>query len=521
MIHRLSQWMFKTTAMKGPPLSVPFGIKAYASFPLRAGSRVAGTISFGTKKRIAFTEDELNLIGIVATQISVALHRKKIEKELETSEERFHKAFHASPVGLSISSIEDGTFIDVNQSFLQLFGYRRAELIGQPAGGLALYDDPSVRAEIVRQLEQTGKVLNLEVSARAKNGSEIKALTSAEKIEIGGRKHIIWTTIDITDRKIAEDMLKESEERFSRAFYSSPLGLVITTLPDGRFVDVNDSFLRLTEYERKDVIGRTSAEVNLFTDPHDREKVWQTLLEKGNFKNVEMSWRTKTGKIINVISSNERFSLQGRDHAIFMMLDITERKKAENEVILLNRNLRAITECDQIIVQAVDEISLFSAVCDTMCNSAGYRLVWFGFIEHDENKSVRPVAWCGNEEYVVNINITWGDSPRGQGPSGLAVRNGKTYFFQDFATAPAAAPWREAALKNGYRSSVALPFLTAQAPFSAFLPFIHPSPVTSTLPKSGYWKTGRRYFVRHQRAAGKIGNATKPKNRCAKTRLSQ
>jgi len=388
---------------------------------------------------------------------------------LGESEKRFRQAFHSSPVALSISSIDDGTFVDVNQSFLQLFGYQRSELIGKSAAGLNLYEDPAVRAEIVRQLEQAGKIVNLEVSARAKNGIEIKALTSAEIIEVNGRNQIVWTTIDITDRKITEDRLKESEERFSRAFYSSPLGLVITTLPDGRFVDANDSFLRLTEYDREDVIGLTSAEVNLFTNPHDREKVWHTLLEKGSFKNVEMTWRTKTGKVINVISSNERFSLHGRHHAIFMMLDITERKKAENEVILLNRELRAITECDQIIVHAANENTLFSDICHTMCTTAGYRLAWVGLVEQNAIKSVRPVAWCGNEEYVFNLNITWGDLPRGRGPSGLAARTGKTHYFQDFTLAPAAAPWREAAVKLGYRSSVALPlFDSAGVVFGVF-----------------------------------------------------
>ena len=78
----------------------------------------------------------------MAAQISVAMHRKQIEEKLENSEERFHKAFHASPVGLSISSIEDGTFLDVNESFLQMFGYQRDELIGQQAAGLDLYDNP-------------------------------------------------------------------------------------------------------------------------------------------------------------------------------------------------------------------------------------------------------------------------------------------------------------------------------------------------------------------------------------------
>jgi PAS domain S-box-containing protein len=96
------------------------------------------------------------------------------KEALVESEKRFRQAFHSSPVALSISSIDDGTFVDVNQSFLQLFGYQRFELIGKSAAGLNLYQDPAVRAEIVRQLEQAGKIVNLEVSARAKNGIKIK-----------------------------------------------------------------------------------------------------------------------------------------------------------------------------------------------------------------------------------------------------------------------------------------------------------------------------------------------------------
>ncbi len=447
-----------------------FGIQAYASYPLQTGSQVIGTVSFGTRKRTAFTAGELDLIGIVAAQISVAMHRKQIEEKLENSEERFHKAFHASPVGLSISNIEDGTFLDVNESFLEMFGYQREELIGKQAAGLNLYNNPVERAEIVRQLQQAGKIINLEITARTKNGNELSVLTSAESIEINNRMNIIWTSIDITARKIAENRLKESEERFSKAFHSSPLGMVITTLPAGRFIDANESFLRLTQYTRKDVIGRTSAEFNLFADPHDREQVWQTLLEKGSFSNVEMTWRTKTGKIINIISSNEKFILQGQEYAIFMLIDITERKKAEKEVILLNRELRAISECDQIIVHATNEERLFNDICHTMCTAAGYRLVWVGVVEEDENKTVLPVAWFGDEDYVKNINVTWSaDNPRGQGPSGLAARTGKTHFFQDFATATAAAPWREAALALGYRSSIALPlFDRTGAVFAVF-----------------------------------------------------
>ena len=172
-----------------------------------------------------------------------------------------------------------------------------------------------------------------------------------------------------------------------------------------------------------------------------------------------MTWRTKTGKVITVISSNERLFLNGQEHAIFIVIDITERKKTEVEVMRLNRELKAIGECDQAIVQENDEQTLLTKVCDILCTTAGYRMAWVGTVEYDEAKSVRPLAWYGDQEYLIKANITWADTERGRGPTGLAARTGKTHFFQDFATEPAAAPWRKSALSLGYRSSIAIPLL--------------------------------------------------------------
>ena len=375
------------------------------------------------------------------------------------AEERFSKAFHSSPVALSISRISDGIFLDINQSFLNLFGYNREEVVGQKATDLKIYYDPTDRKEIVRLLEQEGKVFNHEVSAMTKTGTEIRALTSAEKIEIDGQLSIIWTTIDITERNKAEERLKESEERFFKAFHLSPVGMVIASIPEGRWVEVNDSFLRMLEYTRDEVIGHTSSDLKLYAEPTKRDQVWQTILEKGRFENHEMTWRTKTGKVITVISSNERLFLNGQEHAIFIVIDITERKKTEVEVMRLNRELKAIGECDQAIVQENDEQTLLTKVCDILCTTAGYRMAWVGTVEYDEAKSVRPLAWYGDQEYLIKANITWADTERGRGPTGLAARTGKTHFFQDFATEPAAAPWRKSALSLGYRSSIAIPLL--------------------------------------------------------------
>src|SRR5271165_1040156 len=144
--------------------------------------------------------------------------------------------------------------------------------------------------------------------------------------------------------------------------------------------------------------------------------------------------------------------------------DITERKRAEEALRRLNRELRAISNCNQVLLRATDEQSLLEEICRIVCEEAGYRMAWVGYAEHDEAKSVRPVAWTGAEEgYLASAGITWADTERGRGLTGTAIRSGKSCCIQDFATDPRLAPWREGLLQRGFRSGIALPLKDDQA----------------------------------------------------------
>ena len=123
-----------------------------------------------------------------------------------------------------------------------------------------------------------------------------------------------------------------------------------------------------------------------------------------------------------------------------------------------NRTLRMIRDCNEVLVRATDETELLQAVCRLVVEAGGYRMAWVGFAEQDEAKSVRPVAQAGFETgYLETVSITWGDTERGRGPTGNAIRTGQPVIARNILSDPAFTPWRQAALERGYAASATLP----------------------------------------------------------------
>jgi len=138
--------------------------------------------------------------------------------------------------------------------------------------------------------------------------------------------------------------------------------------------------------------------------------------------------------------------------------ELAERKKAEQSLHRLNRELQAISNCNQVLIRATDEQTLLNDICRIVCEEAGYRMAWVGYADQDDAKTIRLVGLAGVEDgYLDESGITYGDTERGRGPSGTAIRSGKSACIQDFTTDPQAAVWRDSALQRGYRSSIALP----------------------------------------------------------------
>ncbi|HBF34638.1 TPA: hypothetical protein DDW35_08735, partial [Candidatus Sumerlaeota bacterium] len=157
-------------------------------------------------------------------------------------------------------------------------------------------------------------------------------------------------------------------------------------------------------------------------------------------------------------------------------------KQAEEVLQRLNRELRAISDCNQTLIRAENEQTLLDNVCRIICDEAGYRMAWVGCPENDRDKTIRPLAWAGVEEgYLGTANITWDETgERGRGPVGTAVRSGKSVCIQDFAADPQVSCWRDGALRRGYRSCITLPLADANGNIFAVLAIYSPMPNTFT-----------------------------------------
>jgi len=259
------------------------------------------------------------------------------------------------------------------------------------------------------------------------------------------------------EKLLADEALKESENKFSKIFHLSPDVILISRISDGVIVDVNDRIFELSGYRRTEIIGKTTLELNGWKDIADRNQHTSQVLEKGHTTSIEKTFKIKSGEIKYTTISGELIELGGVKFILTVIHDITDRKNAELEIKKISRLYQLVSQVNQLVLRAENRDEIFSKACNITVKQGKFLLAWVG-VPDEKTGAVKPVAIAGDVQgYLDEIKISSKNSAIGNGPCGKAIRNKKYHFYNDIANDPDMMPWRNEAVKRGYRSAISLP----------------------------------------------------------------
>jgi len=271
-----------------------------------------------------------NITGYVGIARDVT-EQKQTENALRESEEKFSKAFQSAPLLMTITSVEDGRFLDVNDAFVLLTGYSRKTAIGSRSTeiGFAQIDE---RDRMVDILKTEGRVRNLELKVRRADGSQMVCLYSTEILNLNGQERLLSTAIDITDQKQSEKAILESEERYRKLVNTAPYGIQLTD-KEGKIVFSNPAHHKIQGYADGELIGKYIWE--LMADDQHRLKAksfYQKLIKERPLPEVYFNRDlTKDGREIDVqVNWDYILNAEGEVEGIISIIsDITKQRALE------------------------------------------------------------------------------------------------------------------------------------------------------------------------------------------------
>jgi PAS domain S-box-containing protein len=296
---------------------------------------------------ITFRIQQGELTGYRGTVQDIT-ERKQAEEALAASEKKYRDIFE-NAVGGIFRSTPDGRLLDVNPYFAHLAGFDTPEQMLGEIHDIAgqLYVNPEDREELKRLLQERGKVEGYEVQAYSRNRSRIWISLNMQAIPDAAGNILFYQGMfsDITTRKRAEEALRASQETLSLIFRITPIPVSLIRLSDGIFLDVNDSFSKVTGYSREEVIGHPyfSKHPNMWVHQRDRLRLVKVLRKTGEVQAFEALFRSKSGKVICGLISARVLDINGEACIVGIVNDITEQRHVKQVLEGSKERLRALS----------------------------------------------------------------------------------------------------------------------------------------------------------------------------------
>jgi PAS domain S-box-containing protein len=279
----------------------------------------------------------------------ILMVNQRLSAENLDEHENLRKVFNTGPDAALIVRLADGLIVDANVGFSEMSGYSRSETVGALAPDLGFWRDPADRERFLAELKGKNGCANMELGFRHMDGSPRVGLISARFLSINDQPHVVTVTRDITEQKRAEEALRESEETYRSILRASPDDITITDL-EGRILLVSPAAHAMFGYAPGEEIGLHLLD---FVVPEDLERAQANIArmrQGGHSKPNEYRGIRKDGSFVDMeVNSGFINGIHGQPvKMVFVVRDITERKKAETERVELESRNRQLLKAESL-----------------------------------------------------------------------------------------------------------------------------------------------------------------------------
>jgi PAS domain S-box-containing protein len=339
----------------------------------------------GRGKPVEFDENG-NVTRMVGTYFDIT-DRKNAEEHLKISEEKFRKTFLISPDSININRFSDGIYISINNGFTKIMGYTEDEIIGKSSLEFNVWNNPEDRMKLVKELLTNGYCQNLEAEFRAKDGSIKSGLMSASVFELEGEKCIISLTRDISERKIAEEIIKQTRANFEQ-FFNTIDDFLFVLDEQGNIIYTNETVHTRLGYTSDELFGKSV----LLVHPEERREeagriVGEMLLGKAEFCPIPLI--TKQGAKIAVETRVTKGFWNGKPAIFCVTKDISQITLSEekfSKVFYLNPSACGLSDISNGKYVEVNEAfyKLFGFEKDEVIGKSAYELGILSIADKDK-----------------------------------------------------------------------------------------------------------------------------------------
>lgn len=255
----------------------------------------------------------------------------QLHEQILAGKREWELTFDSVPDPILLLNVQ-GKILRANRALTELARKKFSEVIGRPCweviscGGQGLAECPNYQSLKTGQVSSSEKLLSLDSRVFECSASPIRDAA-------GNLSGSVVVLHDLTERRRGEAALRESEERFRTAFRASPEPMSISQLSNGRYVDVNDAFLRLFGFEREEVVGRAAEELKTWTDLEDRAKIFKELQDRRSIRDLQLDFRTQAGEIRTMLLAADPVEFSGETCALVISVDVTERRRLEEQFL--------------------------------------------------------------------------------------------------------------------------------------------------------------------------------------------